>query len=158
MEDNNKATLVVLGGDMDKVFAAFTIATGCAAAGMDTTMFFTFWGLNALKNGNGTGDTMMGKMVGAMLPKDISALNPSKFSFGGMGRVMFSKMMKDKGVASLAELRQTCIDLGVHFLACKTSMDVMELRREDLIPEVEAVVGVAKMVAEASNSKIQLFI
>jgi peroxiredoxin family protein len=158
VEDNNKATIVLLSGDMDKVFAALTIATGCAAAGMDTAMFFTFWGLNAVKNGNGTGEGVMGKMIGAMLPKNIDGLNPSKFSFGGMGRVMFGKMMGDKGVASLSELRQMCIDLGVRFWACKTSMDVMEIDREDLIPEVEDIVGVAKMVAQAADSKIQLFI
>jgi peroxiredoxin family protein len=158
MADNNKATFVVLSGDMDKIFAAFTIATGTAAAGMDTTLFFTFWGLNAIRKEHLTGQGIMGKMIGVMNRGGINKLNPSKFSFGGLGRVMFGKMMKDKGVVSLEELRQTCLDLGVHILACKTSMDVMEIDRSDLIDELEDVVGVAKMVAEASESKIQMFI
>jgi peroxiredoxin family protein len=66
--------------------------------------------------------------------------------------------MRDKNVASLEELRQTAIDLDVHLLACKMSMDVLEITRDDLIPEVEDIVGVATFVKEAAKSKIQLFI
>jgi peroxiredoxin family protein len=158
-EDNNRATIVVMSGDMDKVFAAFIIATGCAAAGMETTLFFTFWGLNAIKTGEPIkARGFLGKMMGIMNRGGINRLNPSRFSFGGIGRVLFSKMMRDKNVASLEELRQTAIDLDVHLLACKMSMDVMEIGRDDLIPEVEDVVGVATFVKEAANSRIQLFI
>jgi peroxiredoxin family protein len=88
----------------------------------------------------------------------INRLNPSQFSFGGIGRILFSKMMADKGVASLEELLQTAIDLDVHLLACKMSMDVLEISRDDLIPEVENVVGVATFVKEAAGSQIQMFI
>ena len=158
-EDNNRATIVVMSGGMDEVFAAFIIATGCAAAGMETTLFFTFWGLNAIKTGEPIkAKGFLGKMMGIMNRGGINRLNPSRFSFGGIGRVLFSKMMRDKNVASLEELRQTVIDLDVHLLACKMSMDVMEISRDDLIPEVEDVVGVATFVKEAANSKIQLFI
>jgi len=158
-EDNNRATIVVMSGGMDEVFAAFIIATGCAAAGMETTLFFTFWGLNAIKTGEPIkAKGFLGKMMGIMNRGGINRLNPSRFSFGGIGRVLFSKMMRDKNVASLEELRQTVIDLDVHLLACKMTMDVMEISRDDLIPEVEDVVGVATFVKEAANSKIQLFI
>jgi peroxiredoxin family protein len=158
-EDNNRATIIVFSGDMDKVFAAFIIATGCAAAGMETTLFFTFWGLNAIKTGEPIkARGFLGKMMGIMNRGGINRLNPSRFSFGGIGRVLFSKMMRDKNVASLEELRQTVIDLDVHLLACKMTMDVMEISRDDLIPEVEDIVGVATFVKEAANSKIQLFI
>jgi peroxiredoxin family protein len=154
----DKATLVVFSGDMDKVFAAFIIATGAVAAGMDTTLFFTFWGLKAIQKGNRTGKGWMGKMLGLMNRGGLSRLGPSKFNFGGMGRWMFTKMMADKGVTTLDELREMAIDLGVHLLACKMSMDVMEIERQDLIDEVEDVVGVAKFVKEAAGSSIQLFI
>jgi len=158
-EDNNRATIVVFSGDMDKVFAAFIIGTGCAAAGMDTTLFFTFWGLNAIKKGDPIkANSFLGKMMGVMNRGGINRLNPSRFSFGGIGRILFSKMMGDKKVASLDELRQTLIDLDVHLLACKMSMDVLEIARDDLIPEVEDVVGVATFVKEAAKSKLQLFI
>lgn len=158
-EDTNRATIVVFSGDMDKVFAALIIATGCAAAGMETSLFFTFWGLNAIKKGTPIkARTFLGKMMALMNRGGIERLNPSRFSFGGIGRILFKKMMADKGVASLPQLLQTAIDLGVHLFACKMSMDVLELSRADLIPEVEDVVGVATMVREASRSKIQLFI
>ena len=158
MEANNGTTIVVFSGDMDKVFAALSIAVGSAAAGMETTLFFTFWGLNAIQKGNRTGKGFMAKMLGMINRGGLSRLGPSRFNFGGAGRWMFRQMMAEKGVASLDELRQACLDLGVHFLACKMSMDVMEIRREDLIPEVEDVVGVAKMIKDASAANVHFFI
>ena len=158
-QDNNKATIVVFSGDMDKVFAAFIIATGCAAAGMETTLFFTFWGLNAIKTGEPIkAKGFLGKMMGIMNRGGVDRLNPSKFSFGGIGRGLFKKMMADKKVVSIPELREMAIELGVHMVACKMSMDVMEITKDDLIPEVEGIVGVATMVNAASQSKIQMFI
>jgi peroxiredoxin family protein len=154
----NKATIVVFSGDMDKVFAALIMATGAAAAGMDTTLFFTFWGLKAIQKGNRTGKGFMGKMMGLLNRGGINRIGPSKFNFGGLGRWMFKKMMADKGVTPLDEMLQTAIDLGVHLLACNMSMGVMEIGRQDLIDEVEDVVGVAKFIKEAADSKIQLFI
>jgi len=158
MAENNKATLVVMSGDMDKVFGALSIATGCAAAGLDTHIFFTFWGIKTIQNGKLTGQGLMGRMIGLMNRGGINTIGPSRFNFGGAGRWMFKKMMSDKRVAPMDELLKTAIDLGVHMLVCKTSMDVMEIRREDLIPEVEDVVGVAKMVQLASQSSVQFFI
>lgn len=158
-DESSKATIVVFSGEMDKVFAAFIIATGCAAAGMDTTLFFTFWGLNAIKTGEPIqAKSFLGKMMSVMNRGGIDRLNPSRFSFGGVGRALFGKMMNDKNVASLEELRQMLIDLDVHMIACKMSMDVLEITRDDLIPEVESVAGVAAFVKEAAGSQIQLFI
>jgi len=153
-----KATIVVFSGDMDKAFAAFSIATSAAATGMETTMFFTFWGVKAIQKGNLTGRGLFGRMMGLMNRGGIDRIGPSRFNFGGIGRWMFKKMMKDKGVASLPELRQAAIDLGVKLLGCQMSMDVMEISREDLIEEVSDVVGAATMVAEASESDFSLFI
>jgi len=158
-DDNNRAVIIVLSGDMEKVFAALIIATGCAAAGMDTTLFFTFWGLNAIRKGTPSqAKSFLGKMMGLMNRGGINRLNPSRFSFGGIGRILFNKMMGDKKVPSLEELRKTALELDVRLLACKMTMDVLEIARDDLIPEVENVVGVATLVKEAANSKIQLFI
>jgi peroxiredoxin family protein len=71
---------------------------------------------------------------------------------------MFKKMMKSKNVASLPELRQTAIDLGVRLQACQMSLDVMEIKREDLIDEVQDIVGVAAFLETAAQSKTTLFI
>lgn len=152
-----KASIVVFSGDMDKVMAAFIIATTAAASGIETTMFFTFWGLQAIKKRVSTGQTLFQKML-SLFFKDIDRIGPSKLNMGGMGRWMFKKMMKQQNVATLPELRQMAIDLGVRLLACQMSMEVMGIRREDLIDEVTDVVGAATYITEANQSHITLFI
>lgn len=154
---SNKMTMIVLSGDMDKIFAAFTIATGAAAMGTDVTMFFTFWGLQAIRKPVRTGRSLFGRMLSLFL-KDINGIGPSKLNMGGMGRWMFKRMMQAHNAASLPELRQAAIDLGVRFQACQTSLEVMELSREDLIDEVQDIVGVAAMLELAGQSKTTLFI
>ena len=155
-EENQKATIIVFSGDMDKVFAAFIIATTAAAMGMETTMFFTFWGLKAIQKGNTTGKGLFGRMLGLMNRGGIDRIGPSKFNFGGLGRWMFKKMMKDQNVTSLPEMLQMAIDLDVKMLACLMSMDVMEITQDDLIDEVDDVVGAATMLAEARNQRFSI--
>lgn len=154
---NKKASIIVFSGDMDKVMAAFIIATTAAAMGMETTMFFTFWGLQAIKKKTPTGQSLFGRML-SMFLKDINGIGPSKMNFGGMGRWMFKKMMRGKNVTSLPELRRTAVDLGVRLLACQMSMDVMEIGREDLVDEVADAVGAAAYILEAQQAQITLFI
>jgi peroxiredoxin family protein len=153
----NKLSMVVLSGDMDKLIAAFIIASGAAAMGTDVTMFFTFWGLQAIRRPGRSGASLFGKMLSLFL-KDINGVGPSKLNMGGMGRWMFKKMMKAKNAASLPELRQAALDLGVRLQACQMSLDVMEIKREDLIERVEDVVGVAAFLENAAQSKTTLFI
>ncbi len=157
-EKPNKASIVVMSGDMDKVMGAFIIATAAAAAGLEVTMFFTFWGLRALKKNVPTGKTFFGRMLGLMYGGDITKCNPSKFSFFGLGRWMFNQMMKKHRVMGLKELRQMAIDLDVKMYACQMSMDVMEIPREALIDELADVVGAAFFVSEAAESRFSLFI
>jgi peroxiredoxin family protein len=156
--NRKKLSLAVFSGDLDKLFAAFTIATGAAASGMDVVMFFTFWGLRALKKKKATGQSLFGRMLGRMYGGDIERATPSRMSFGGIGRWMFKKMMKAKRVPSLTELRQTAIDLGVKMYGCQTSMSVMEIPKEALIDEVNACVGVTHFLEQAQQSDITLFI
>ncbi len=158
MEQNEKMTLVVLSGDLDKVMASYIIATGAAAAGMDVVMFFTFWGLKAIQRGNLTGKSLFGRMLGAMNRGGLNAIGPSRLNMGGMGRWMFKLMMKQKGVTQLPELQQAAIDLGVKLMPCQMSMDVMEINCDDLIAEAMEPVGVATMLEHARESKIQFFI
>jgi len=153
----DKVSLIVMSGDMDKVMGAFIIANGAAAFDMQVTMFFTFWGLKAIQNGNRTGKGIMGKMLGMMNRGGIERLSPSKLNMGGMGRWMFKKMMKKHNVTPLAELLRQAQEQGVKFIACEMSMNVMEIAKSDLIDGV-TVGGVASFIAEASESKIQLFI
>lgn len=150
--------MVVFSGDMDKLFAAFTIATGAAASKMDVTMFFTFWGLRALKKKARTGQSFLGRLLGLFYGGDINRASPSRMKFGGIGRWMFKKMMKAKRVPSLAEMRNTAIDLGVKLHGCQMSMEVMEIPREKMIDDVAQCVGVATFLEQAQQADITLFV
>ncbi|MRR11219.1 hypothetical protein EG835_01730 [bacterium] len=160
MNENGQKSLamVVMSGDMDKLFGAFIIANGAAAMGMEVTMFFTFWGLRALKKNVSTGKTLFGRMLGMMYGGDITKANPSKFSFGGMGRWMFGKMMGAHNVATLVELRDLAVMLNVRMYGCQMSMDVMEIPQDCFVEGVCEAVGVGFMIAEAETSQIQFFI
>jgi peroxiredoxin family protein len=153
-----KLAMVVFSGDMDKLFAAFTIATGAAASNMDVTMFFTFWGLRALKKKARTGKSLLGRLFGLVYGGDIDRASPSQMKFGGIGRWMFKKMMKAKRVPTLAEMRQTAIDLGVKLHGCQMSMEVMEIPREKMIDDVAQCVGVATFLEQAQQADVTLFV
>ncbi len=156
-----KMTLVVMSGDMDRLFGAFIIATGAAAMGFEVVMFFTFWGLKALKRADAKhGRSFFGKMLGmrAFEGGGIEKANPSKYSFGGIGRWMFGKMMGAHNVSTLPELRDLAVMLGVRMYGCQMSMDVMEIPQDTFVEGVQEPVGVGFMLAEAETSKIQFFI
>jgi len=154
-----KLTMVVMSGDMDRLFGAFIIATGAAAMGFDVVMFFTFWGLRALKRADAKhGKTFFGKMLGMMYGGGVEKADPSKFSFGGMGRWMFGKMMGAHNVSTLPQLRDLAVQLGVRMYGCQMSMDVMEIPQDTFVEGVKEPVGVGFMLAEAETSKIQFFI
>jgi peroxiredoxin family protein len=158
MKGGNGVTMVVFSGDMDKVMAAFNIAIGSAAAGKETAMFFTFWGLKAIQKGNLTGKSLFARMMGLLNRGGINRIGPSRFNFGGIGRWMFNQMMKAHKITPLEELRQTAIDLGVKLMPCQMSMEVMEIRQEDLIDEAGEPCGVATMLEEAFRSGATFFI
>lgn len=160
MDENEtkRCSIVVFSGDMDRVMGAFIIATTAAAMGMETTMFFTFWGLQALKKkGVSTGKGFFGRMLNLFF-KDIEGIGPGRLNMGGLGRWVFKKMMKKQNVATLSQLRQMAIDLGVRLLACQMSMDVLEIPRTALIDEVEDVVGAATYVLHSQGADITLFV
>lgn len=158
MENRDGVTIVVFSGDMDKVMAAFNIAVGAAASGKETTMFFTFWGIKAIQKGNLTGKSLFGRMMGLLNRGGINRIGPSRFNFGGIGRWMFKQMMKAHNITPLEELRKMAVDLGVKLVPCQMSMEVMEIRREDLIGEVAEPAGVATMLEAAGRSFATLFI
>lgn len=157
-DKQKKLSMIVFSGEMDKLFAAFSIATAAAASGMEVVMFFTFWGLRALKKKVATGRSLSGRLLGWIYGGDIERASPSRMKFGGIGRWMFKRMMKAKHVPSLAALRQTAIELGVKMHGCQTSMDVMEIPKDKMIDQVGACVGVATFLEQAQQSEITLFI
>ena len=158
MEDKNGVTLVIMSGDMDKVMAAFNIAIGAAAAGKETTMFFTFWGTKAIQKGNLTGKGLFGRMMGLLNRGGINRIGPSRFNFAGIGRWMFKQMMKSHNITPLEELRKMAIDLGVKLVPCQMSMEVMEISPDHLIDGVTETAGVATMLEAADRSRATFFV
>ena len=157
----NKLSMIVFSGDMDKVLAAFVIATGAVAMGLDVVMFFTFWGTPILrdKGKNVGGKDTMSKMFGAMLPTGAGDAKLSKMNMGGMGTMMMKSLMQKKNVNSLEGFIELAEELGVRIFICEMSMDLMGFKREEMIDyEHKTYGGVAGFLEEAANSKVQLFI
>ena len=152
-------TIIVFDGDMDKVLASFVIANGALAMGRPVTMFFTFWGLTALRKTEKVPvkKNFMEKMFGVMLPKGAGKLKLSKMNMGGMGTAMMQGIMKDKNIDSLETMMKKAMENGVKIIACSMSMDVMGIRPEELIDGVQ-IGGVGTYLGDAEESDVNLFI
>ena len=152
-------TIIVFDGDMDKVLASFVIANGALAMGRPVTMFFTFWGLTALRRSSKVKvkKSFMEKMFGFMLPRGAAKTKLSKMNMGGMGTAMMRGIMKDKNIDSLEDMMKKAIEGGVKIIACSMSMDVMGIRPEELIDGVE-IGGVGTYLGDAEESDVNLFI
>ncbi len=152
-------TIIVFDGDMDKVLASFVIANGALAMGRPVTMFFTFWGLTALRRPKKVKvkKAFIEKMFGWMLPRGTKKLKLSKMNMMGMGSKMMKGIMKKKNVDSLEEMMKKAMDNGVKIIACSMSMDVMGIKPEELIDGVE-IGGVGTYLGDAEESDVNLFI
>ena len=155
----NDKTFVVFSGDLDKAIAAFIMANGAVAMGRKITVFFTFWGLNILRKAKKVRvrKNLIEKMFGFMMPRGSKKLGLSRMNMGGMGAKMIRWVMKSKNVSSLEELIQNAIDHGVRIVACQMSMDIMGIRKEELIDGVE-LGGVATFLGSCETSDATLFI
>lgn len=152
-------TFILFSDDLDKALATFVLANGAAATGEKVTIFFTFWGLNAIKKERKpeTKKDIFGRMFGMMLPSDSRRLKLSKMNMAGIGSNMMRHIMKKKNIDSLETLRDMAVANGVEFIACQMSMDVMGVSKEELLDNV-TIGGVATYMNRADNSNVNLFI
>lgn len=160
VDKKDKFTAIVFSGDLDKVLASFVLATSAASMGMETTMFFTFWGLNVLKKNPPLikGKGFMEKALSFMNRGGAKRLPLSNLNMAGGGRLMMKKMMKQKNVQSIEEFIELAKQLNIKLVACELSMHVMGIKREDLLDEVNDVVGAVSYLSEAKEGKVNLFI
>jgi len=163
IEDTHKdeLSLVIMSGDMDKILASMIIAVGAAAMDTEVKMFFTFWGISALRDSkkHAKNKNFVSKMFGIMLPKGKNKLKLSNMNMAGMGPKMIRRIMKKQNVMSLDEMFKQAGELGIEMNICEMSMDLMGFKKEEMIdyPNL-GYAGVATFLADANESRNQLFI
>ncbi len=136
MAEAKGMTILLHSGDLDKAIAAFILATGAAAKGIKTTMFFTFWGLKVIQKGG------------------AESAKLSKMNMGGLGKMMIKRLMKKNNVTPLEELIKDAGELGVRLVACEMTMALMNVPKDSLLPEVKEIGGVGTFLDASSDSQI----
>jgi peroxiredoxin family protein len=165
----NKLALIASKGTLDWAYPPFILATAAAAMGWDVGIFFTFYGLPLLKKDFKASVSALGNTAMPMkmpfgpegfqninwpIPNVIMANIPG---FETMATSMMKQTFKNKGVATVEELRQTAIDLDVKMIACQMTMDVFGFKKEEFIPEAD-IAGAAAFLAFASDANVSLFV
>jgi peroxiredoxin family protein len=160
IEKRNKLTIIAWGGDLDRIWPTTILATTAAASGMEASVFFTFWGLFAIVKPEVrvTGSNWMQKMMSVMNPGSAQKAKLSRYQFAGAGPRMFKRLARKHQVARPEELIETARDLGVRLIPCQMTMDLLGLKREDLLDGLEEPIGAATAIVEMREAAVSLFI
>jgi peroxiredoxin family protein len=160
IEKKNKLTIVAWGGDLDRIWPTTILASTAAASGMEASVFFTFWGLFAIAKPDVriTGENWMQKMMSVMNPGSPQKAKLSRYHFAGAGPAMFKKLADEHHVAKPEELMSLAQELGVRLIPCQMTMDLLGLKREDLVDGLEEPIGAATALLEMKESAVSLFI
>ncbi|MBO9311432.1 MAG: DsrE/DsrF/DrsH-like family protein [Chloroflexus sp.] len=154
----DRLAMVVFSGDLDKAIAAFIIATGAASMGLEVSMFFTFWGISAVKKQKVfSGKNILEQGFTAMLPGKLGELGLSQMNFFGVGAQIIRNLMKKHDVASPEELFAMARELGVRMVVCDMSRELLGIKDEELVEGLETG-GVATFLGDAARAKVTLFI
>jgi peroxiredoxin family protein len=154
-----KLVIFAWSGELDKIWPTLILATTGAAMGKETTVFFTFWGLFPLVKNQVriTGENWMQKMLSMMNRGGDEHLKLSRMNFAGAGPAMMNHLAKEHNVASPHELLEVAKEMGVHLIPCQMTMDLLGLKREDLIDGLDEPAGATMALAQAQGA-ITLFI
>jgi peroxiredoxin family protein len=156
---HRKLVIMAWSGDLDRVWPTLILGTSGAAMGLETTIFFTFWGLFPLVKDDVriTGDNWMQKLLSTMDRPGLEHVKLGKMNFAGAGPAMMRKLAQEHHVASPEELIELAKDLGVKLVPCQMTMDLLGLHRDDLIDGLEEPAGATTALVEAQDA-ITLFI
>jgi peroxiredoxin family protein len=158
-QKKKKLSVISFSGDFDKLVAAFTLATGSAAVGYEVNIFFTFWGLNAIKSKKGrsfVGKGFLARVFGFLMG-GLNNVPLTRLNFLGASPKLMTYMMRTHNVATLQELIDAAKALGINLYACEMSMIILGLTKDDFIHEVKDVLGLATFL-EISEGGDRLFI
>ncbi len=160
MVEKEKVTIVVFSGDLDKVYAAFIVATTAASMGKEVSMYFTFWGLNVLRKKKFLfgAPKFLQKIFGLMNRGGAERLPLSKFHLFGIGTFFMKLLMKQYNLPKISEMIKLAKQLNVKMIPCTTTIGVMGLKKDDFIPEVDEIAGASTYLNLAFDSKVNLFI
>ena len=160
IEKKNKLTIIAWGGDLDRIWPTTILATTAAASGMEASVFFTFWGLFAIVKPEVrvTGQNWMQKMMSVMNPGSAAKAKLSRYQFAGAGPRMFKRLARKHSVDRPETLIETAQELGVRLIPCQMTMDLLGLKREDLLDGLEEPIGAATAIAEMREAAVSLFI
>ena len=151
----NKLVIICSKGSLDMAYPPLMLATSAAAMGMEVHLYFTFWGMNMITKK--TIDSLKISPVGnpALPIPNILGMIPGMSSI--VTSMMQKKMQKMK-MPTIRDMIATAKDGGVKFHACSPSMNMMGLKKEDLIPEVDDIIGATTYLDLASEDAITLFV
>lgn len=154
----DRLAMVVFSGDLDKAIASLIIATGAASMGLETSIFFTFWGISLVKRQRNFGDkNLLERGFTAMLPGKLGDTGLSQMNFFGAGAQIIRKLMRDHEISSPEELFAMAQELGVRMVVCDMSRELLGIRDDELIDGLETG-GVATFLGDAARAKVTLFI
>ncbi len=163
-------TIIATKGTLDWAYPPFILASTAAALGWEVSIFFTFYGLTLLKKDLDLNISPLGnpampmkmpfgpdwfKSVEWNIPNAVQSIIPG---FESMATGLMKQTMKNKGVATIAELRQACVESDVNLLGCQMTVDLFGFTRDDFIPEVKDYCGAATFLGLAQKSNVSLFI
>jgi len=149
-----KLSIIAFSGDFDRAVAIFTLASGAAAVGYEVNLFFTFWGYNIIKKKQGRawmGQGILARFFNFLLG-GRNHLPLSRLNFAGLSPHLMTHMMKSRNVATLPELIEASVALGVKFYGCEMTMVIMGTQAHDFY-QVNDVVGVTKFLEIADGGQ-----
>ena len=163
-------TIIATKGTLDMAYPPFILASTAAALGWDVSIFFTFYGLNLLKQELDLKVSPLGNPAMPMklpegptwikgreipMPTSVMTLVPG---FETMATGMMKKTMDNKGIARIEQLRELCVEADVKLIACQMTVDLFDYGKEDFIPEIEEWVGAASFLPRAQKADVNLFV
>jgi peroxiredoxin family protein len=153
-ESAKRLAIIALHGTMDMAYPPFILATTAATMDMEVAIFFTFYGLDLLKKGK-IDKLKIAPIANPAMPVPIPNIIGMLPGMTAMATMMMNKWMKKAKVAKLSELLSLSIELGVKLIPCQMTMDVMGIKKEDLIDGLE-IGGAATFLEFASHNAITL--
>jgi peroxiredoxin family protein len=152
-----KLAIIASKGTLDWAYPPFILASTAAALDYEVTIFFTFYGLTLLKKD--LGDVKISPLGNPAMPMPVPMPSLVQMLPGveSMATFMMKQKMQDKGVASLEELRDLCLEAGVKLIACQMTVDLFDFKKEDFIDNIEFG-GAATFFEFAGEADVSLFI